>query len=47
MHICEACHKHFYKNEIPCQAVFNKMALDQVPDELKDLKENRRSPNFQ
>ena len=24
--ICETYHKHFYKNEIPCQAVRNKMA---------------------
>ena len=30
--ICEACHKHLYKNKIPCQAVCNKMALDPTPD---------------
>ena len=27
-----------YKNEIPCQTVCNKMALDPIPDELKDFK---------
>ena len=40
LHICETCHhKHLYKYEIPCQAVYNKMALDPIPDELKDLEE--------
>ena len=29
--ICEKCHKHLYKNEIPCQAVSNKMTLDPMP----------------
>ena len=24
LHICETCHKHLYKNEIPCQAVCKK-----------------------
>ena len=37
-YICETCHKHLYRNEIQCQAVSNKMALDPIPDELKDLK---------
>ena len=36
--ICDKCHKHLSKNEIPCQAVFNKMSLDPIPDELKDFK---------
>ena len=26
------------KNEIPCQAVHNKISLDPIPDELKDYK---------
>ena len=30
LHICETCHKHLNKNEIPCQAVCNKMAVDPV-----------------
>ena len=34
LYICETCHKPISKNEIPCQAVFNKMALDPKPDEL-------------
>ena len=29
------CHEHLNKNEIPCQAVCNKMALDTISDELK------------
>ena len=36
--ICETCHKHLWKNEIPCQAVCNKMVLDPIPNELKGLK---------
>ena len=35
--ICETCHKHLL-NEIPCQTVYNKVALDLIPGELKDLK---------
>ena len=31
-------HFHLNKNEIPCQAVCNKMALDPVSDKLKDFK---------
>ena len=38
LYICETCHKHFYKDEIPCQVVRNKMALDPITDELKDFK---------
>ena len=42
LYICETCHKHLCKNEIPCQAVCNKMALDPIPDELKDLKKLKK-----
>ena len=38
LYICETCHKCLIKNEIPCQAVYNKMALSPIPDSLKDLK---------
>ena len=38
LHICETCHKHLNKYEIPFQAVCNKMAVDPVTNELKDLK---------
>ena len=38
LYICETSHTHICKNEIPCQAVCNKMVLDLIPDELKDLK---------
>ena len=41
-YICHTCHKHFSRNEIPCQAVFNKMSLDPIQDELKDLKESEK-----
>ena len=36
--MCETCHKHLNKSKIPCQAVCNKMAVDPIPSELKDLK---------
>ena len=38
IYICHICHKRLSRNEIPCQAIFNKMSLDPIPDELKDLK---------
>ena len=38
LNICETCQKHLYKSETPCQGVCNKMALDSIPDQLKDLK---------
>ena len=38
IYISDTYHKHLSRNEIPCQAVFNKMSLDSIPDELKDLK---------
>ena len=38
IYICHTCHKHLSRNEMPCQAVFNKMSLDPILDELKDLK---------
>ena len=37
LYICETCNKHLYKDEIPCQAVYNKMALDPIHDELKSV----------
>ena len=36
--ICKTCHKHLNKSEVPCQAVYNEMPLDPIPEELKDLK---------
>ena len=38
LNMCETCQGHFYKNEIPCQAFRNKMALDPIQGELKDFK---------
>ena len=37
LYICETCHKHLYKNEIPFQEVCNKKDLDPLSDDLKDL----------
>ena len=38
LHICETCHKHLNKNEIRCQVVCNKIGVDPMPNEFKDLK---------
>ena len=37
-YISDAYHKDFFENEISGQAVFNKMSLDPIPDDLKDSK---------
>ena len=44
-HICETFHKHLHKNEIPCQAVCNKMALDELKN-FKKLEKVLISKNF-
>ena len=31
------CKKKIQKNKIPCQAVFNKLKISDVPEELKTL----------
>ena len=36
--MCQTCYNHLYENAILYQAVCNKMVLDPIPDELKDLK---------
>ena len=36
--ICDACHKHLSINEMSSQAIFSKISLDSIPDELKDFK---------
>ena len=36
--ICDTCYKHRFRNEMPCRAVFNKISLDPISDELKDFK---------
>ena len=38
MYMYDTCHKHISRNELPYQAVFNKINLDPIPDELKNLK---------
>ena len=47
IYISDTYHKHLSRNETPCQAVFNKMSLDSIPDELKDLKKLEKNLNFQ
>ena len=32
---------------MPCQEVFNKISLDRIPDELKDLKKLKKKKKFQ
>ena len=46
LYICETCHKHLTKNEIPCQAVCNKMALDPIPNQFKDFKKKQKKFQF-
>ena len=38
IYISDTCHKHLSRHEMPYQAVFNKMSLDPIPDNLKYLK---------
>ena len=38
LYICETYHKHLNKNEIHCQAVCDKMTVDPILNELKDIK---------
>ena len=42
IYVCKTCHKHLLKGSIPCQAVCNKMALDPIPRELKNLRRLER-----
>ena len=37
-HICDTWHEDLSRNKMPCQTVFNKMSLDPITIELKDLK---------
>ena len=42
-YICDTCHKHLSRNEMPRQAVFNKMSLDPIP--VKGLEKIRKKSN--
>ena len=37
-YICNTCHSKLIKGKIPCQAVYNKLQMDQVPLELEELR---------
>ena len=41
-YICDTCYRKLSRNEMPCQAVFIKMTLDFIADELKDLKKQKK-----
>ena len=38
LYICETCQKYLCEHETLCQSVCNKMVLDPIPDQLRDLK---------
>ena len=33
-YICVTCDRHLKKHDIPCQAVWNKLSIDKLPDEI-------------
>ena len=37
-YICETCHSKLKKGHTPCQAVFNKLEIFELPNELSDLR---------
>ena len=37
-YICNTCHSKLIKGKISCQAVYNKLQMDQVPPELEELR---------
>ena len=37
LYICESCHRHLNKNNIPCQAAYYDLVLDPIPNELHDF----------
>ena len=37
-YICKTCHSKLLKQQVPCQAVYNNMQVDEVPPELSVLK---------
>ena len=37
-YICNTCHLKLMKGKIPCQAVYNKLQMDQAPPELEELR---------
>ena len=36
-YICQTCHKKMKNNKIPCQAVYNKLDIPEIPEQLKCL----------
>ena len=37
MYICRTCHNKVKKNNIPCQAISNKLVVELLPNEFRDL----------
>ena len=46
LYICETHHKYLYKKIFHFKFSAKEMALDPIPDEIKDFFKNRRSPDF-
>ena len=42
LYICNTCNLKLNKKKIPCQAVYNKLELQEIPDVLKSLKKLER-----
>ena len=40
IYVCDTCHKHLSRNEMPYQAVFSNMSVDPIQDKLKDFKKS-------
>ena len=42
MYICRNCHNKVKKNNVPCQAVSNRLAVELLPKEFRDLRRLER-----
>ena len=39
-YICNTCHSELVKGKMPCQAVYNKLQMDEAPSELEELRKH-------
>ena len=44
LYICITCHNKVKKDSVPCQAVSNKLAVELLPNEFRDLRRLERVP---
>ena len=42
MYICRTCHNKVKKNNVPCQVISNKLAVELLPNEFRDLRRLER-----